>query len=44
MPKHTNRYRRADNGRFTTEAYAKAHKRTTIRETIRKENGRKKKG
>lgn len=31
--KSTVRYRRADNGQYTTEAYAKKHKKTTVKET-----------
>jgi hypothetical protein len=33
MPK---RYRRADNGRYTTKEYAEKHKRTTVKETDKK--------
>lgn len=31
-PKKTTRYRRADNGQYTTKRYAKRHPRTTIKE------------
>jgi hypothetical protein len=32
-PKPTPRYRRADNGQYTTERYANKHKRTTVKES-----------
>lgn len=33
MPKTIIRYRRADNGQYTTEEYAKNHPKTTVKET-----------
>jgi hypothetical protein len=37
MPSKNTRsiYRRVDNGKFTTEKYAKKHQKSTVKETVR---------
>lgn len=37
MKKKSN-FRRADNGRYCTEEYAKRHPKTTVKETVKKSN------
>jgi hypothetical protein len=41
MSKTKINYRRADNGQYTTEQYAKRHPKTTVKESDRSEKGKK---